>query len=1226
MFIFFYKEHTMGYVDRGGGREARGASLRRSKKNPGCGTSRQLSKPGGATPTVDPFHRPPAIPPPVFALPQELETTICALSEDEKSESYYLYPSLLAAGTTGEVLKVAGEWVDHQLEAPAASEPSHEAVRTDYHVDSAVALLSRRLAEESVQEVSRRAVEEGNVAAMLGWTSDVERQTALHAHCETALKTSAFSCFIKHITSSIEGAEGEAVGPKLGESVSHAGAVEANKLKKVHFDPSLEVTTSPPSCVKGVLKHRAEKPDPPTAPPRPSATVTSTIDRIALTSSLPYAIIGIHPNNIDRMNQPLLEEWLGQVAGLALKSSPGTSIATASSPILNKGSASPGSSVEQQKGVVGGPAVVALLSGLDLHRKCGTHHAQEWALRKLYKLAARLDLPLVLHLRVDPSASVVSKDNEGGGGEGACPGGWTLDPQRRLEMQQTGDRLAFLLQELIAKHKEEENDSDDSERENDEAAMPQIGNAEGKEARSRHPPAIVLHNAWTTLALSTALQGLMQQGRPQVIRSTTAAQGRPAMYLSVSAEDMVTEEGCASSESREDRLIHLSVLPSLNGSSSPADGSAVVTLSQLLITSASPWHTPATIQDEYVRSRPNEPANFPFVLQAIYAAMKEKEKLSGSSSSSTDSDRLSLLARIVNVNALAVFFGRYWVYRHQISQKEGAVVHTAVDEEIVVRPTPSRLPAAAVDAAVSHSKSGASSFFTTSPECAVQYECAACHTPLFRAGQAFWHHIPEKRHSAAAEEHGSEVTKRAMKPASTAEAVLLCNGGPLMLPLTLPVSILQQESERNGLISALSSVRDKSHKQPNYSTAEEEYNTMQTRSSKKKKNKKQAEWDARNAPDSDDDIESDTLVRRGDGAHTGKLKNQGKMEEVTIDFHSRSIQVALRQSLHAQYGKSFWIISSNAGAHASSVGIACANCRVALGVLDSVPLGVVKGQGHSRGQGGSDSDDDDGGSSSSSSETDKYLSGGSRSKKKKAHDKLARKKQIKRELHEKRAGRGFDASTGNGALHDGFDVSAMPVRCKHCRDELLWSAESRQGAASRSAAASSVLGCHLTLNPHTVAVASGELVESRAPHSESEKESSQPASFGAKKSKRNTSSLAEALDEVAIGEPLRVPTEAARRVVEKDAELERLLLEAALEREQIEKEKEMEAIKAAEEQELMKRQNKRAPKKNVKANNRSNFTHFRNKDFGKNLPSGKGTGDARSSNPDLLSSSSDSDE
>ncbi|KEG11860.1 hypothetical protein DQ04_02201000, partial [Trypanosoma grayi] len=93
---------------------------------------------------------------------------------------------------------------------------------------------------------------------------------------------------------------------------------------------------------------------------------------------------------------------------------------------------------------------------------------------------------------------------------------------------------------------------------------------------------------------------------------------------------------------------------------------------------------------------------------------------------------------------------------------------------------------------------------------------------------------------------------------------------------------------------------------------------------------------------------------------------------------------------------------------------------------------------------------------------------------------------------------------------------------------------------------------------------------------------------------------------------------------EVSGDLESLLVQAAREREELLQEQ-LGAARRGEcsESDDGDERRKKEPKKNVKANNRSNFTHFRNKNFAPRLPSHGGTLDSGNGDKDRQSNDED---
>ena len=116
----------MGFVDRGGGREAKGSSLRRSKKNPGAAAARGKAEPKTTAASASPVSLPPPLP-------------------------------RLVVGSDGSVKQGAS-------------------------VDCSVAYLSRKF-EADRERICDRSASEGKCGAIIAWCSEVERQEALLSAC-----------------------------------------------------------------------------------------------------------------------------------------------------------------------------------------------------------------------------------------------------------------------------------------------------------------------------------------------------------------------------------------------------------------------------------------------------------------------------------------------------------------------------------------------------------------------------------------------------------------------------------------------------------------------------------------------------------------------------------------------------------------------------------------------------------------------------------------------------------------------------------------------------------------------------------------------------------------------------------------------------------------------------------------------------------------------------------
>ncbi|TPP45053.1 TatD related DNase family protein [Leishmania donovani] len=160
----------MGFVDRGGGREAKGASLRRSKNNPGAPISKNKSAKKDYT---TPATRATPTPPPA-CLPV-LKALIAAASAEAAAME-----ATAASTVTG-------------FEKALAAVRDAAQTGGSPYIDAAVALLSRKL-EEDREGIFRRAAEEGKLAAVVCWCGEVERQSLLlSTSAATASSSPAFA-------------------------------------------------------------------------------------------------------------------------------------------------------------------------------------------------------------------------------------------------------------------------------------------------------------------------------------------------------------------------------------------------------------------------------------------------------------------------------------------------------------------------------------------------------------------------------------------------------------------------------------------------------------------------------------------------------------------------------------------------------------------------------------------------------------------------------------------------------------------------------------------------------------------------------------------------------------------------------------------------------------------------------------------------------------------------
>nr|CCM35966.1 hypothetical protein, conserved [Leishmania guyanensis] len=476
----------MGFVDRGGGREAKGSSLRRSKKNPGAPTTKNKSASKSYT---TPTTRSTPMPPPV-CLP-----VLKALIAPTASE-----------GTAAKA--TAASTVAGYEKALAAVHAAAQAGGS-LHIDAAVALLSRKLKEDQ-EGIFRRAVEEGKLAAMVCWCGEVERQSLLLDTCAQHNKL---------YRGALE---------QQQEQYSTTGS----DVRHVHFKNDY---TAPPGAVVASITTEAMA-----SPSSAKAGVTL------------YAVLGIHVNNIDRLNIQLHGQWVKELERNVKHSD-----------------------------------VVGVLTGLNLSRDHGTHYAQERLFKECWRVAAEVHLPLVLHLYAVDAASLT----------------------------ETVSHAAKLLDELLA-----------------------AGAA---------PSAVVLYDALRVLHSSTAMRKLLRAHHPAA--ETTAGVAAVPFYALVTADGLALkeEDGEAEGTTAAESGPSAEALAALLPPRAQIASSAAVHLSQLLIGTGAPWGTPQNLPDPHLRTLPNEPGNYTYVLQTLYDTMQAPTAVAALT--------LAELSAIVVVNHLRVF-------------------------------------------------------------------------------------------------------------------------------------------------------------------------------------------------------------------------------------------------------------------------------------------------------------------------------------------------------------------------------------------------------------------------------------------------------------------------------------------------------------------------------------------------------------------------------------------
>ncbi|KAG5486984.1 hypothetical protein CUR178_08412 [Leishmania enriettii] len=488
----------MGFVDRGGGREAKGSSLRRSRKNPGAPTAKKESSHRHHTITT---RATPTVPP--ACLPVLKALVAPAAGEGDAVE----------ATTASAMVRFE--------KALAAVKDAVEAGNALY-IDAAVALLSRKL-EEGREGIFRRAVEEGRLAAMVCWCGEVERQLLLLDTC-----------------------------------------VQHNKLYRGESEQQQQQQLGTVAAAKaGVLL---------------------------------YAMLGIHVDNIDRVNMRLHGQWIKEL----------------------------------ETNVKHGD-VVGVLTGLNLSRDHGTHYAQEGLFKECWRIASEAHLPLVLHLQAADAAALT----------------------------ETVNRAAELLDELLA-------------------AAPETADTSGAA-----PSAVVLYNGLRALHASSAMRQLVRAHRPAAAPTPEVA----PFYILTTADGLSvprTEGGgaetTAPAESGPSAEALAALLPPrarlgsdpASATSSSSGGDPAVHLSQLIIGTGAPLGTPQNLPDPYLRTLPNEPGSYPYVVQTLYDIMQAPAAAAVLT--------LADLAAIAVVNHLRVFF-RECVSAQQQCGRDDEATTNAVQQQ-----------------------------------------------------------------------------------------------------------------------------------------------------------------------------------------------------------------------------------------------------------------------------------------------------------------------------------------------------------------------------------------------------------------------------------------------------------------------------------------------------------------------------------------------------------------
>lgn len=255
----------MGFVDRGGGREGKGTSLRRSKKNPGCGASRNLS---ARTDTA-----------PVLSTEEQLKRRRCAVPPPAIAKNELLHQFLLAGGDTTDLFfEDPHEVITAAVAAAAARQPgvpapslAAEAVAAVGHVDSAAALLCRMLEDTPLPVLLSRAAEEADLSTIITWSPDYAKQAALLTLCDSLTPAS---------------------------DILTSAANAAAPAKRVHFKEEEDEDDKKPSEAAVQVKVVANASNPSDEKP----------------PSIPYAVVGLYPDDADS-HSGQQQRWESLVSG-----------------------------------------------------------------------------------------------------------------------------------------------------------------------------------------------------------------------------------------------------------------------------------------------------------------------------------------------------------------------------------------------------------------------------------------------------------------------------------------------------------------------------------------------------------------------------------------------------------------------------------------------------------------------------------------------------------------------------------------------------------------------------------------------------------------------------------------------------------------------------------------------------------------------------------------------
>lgn len=572
----------MGFVDRGGGREAKGTSLRRSKKNPGAPTTKNK---GAHKNYVTPTTRASPTPPPACA-------ALIRRLADGSASSDEVLPSVCAQVQRGELL----------------------------HVDTAVALLSRKL-EEDQEGIFRRAIEEGKLCAALCWSNEVEKQQTLLDTCEQHNKLYrgiANSSSSSHSSSTL-----------LSASPAQPSAAAAGRHVRFQDDvlaasPVAVTTTSPHAPKAGVIL---------------------------------YAVLGIHVNSIDRVNMRLHDQWikdleanvkhadvLGVLSGLNLSRDRGTHYAQ--------------ERLLKECWRVAAEAHLPLVLHL--------YAADSAALTETVNRAAELLQELLVasteaensqhhNNTKSPTSSAAKKAPVVGPSAVVLYNGLTaLDASPAMQQLVRTHRPCTSITITTATTQYEP-----AEQKHEDLSKP-LSSASA--AAASVVPFYVLVTAEglaeRAADAAPAAAGEEEEEREEEEQEEGGAAGKTGAAASV--------ERLSSLLPTRDSLERSCTGGPRDERADAAMQPAVVDLAQLLIGTGAPWGTPQNLPDPYLCSLPNEPGNYHYVVQTIFDAMRRPgptaAPLSGQRSSdaqvlpSSSSPCAEELAACVLVNQLRVFF------------------------------------------------------------------------------------------------------------------------------------------------------------------------------------------------------------------------------------------------------------------------------------------------------------------------------------------------------------------------------------------------------------------------------------------------------------------------------------------------------------------------------------------------------------------------------------------